>query len=53
MDFITAIDVEDLETIEKLNICASIKLDLISNELIFNFTPEQIEKMEKKKNLEE
>lgn len=51
MDFITVIDIEDLETIEKINTCTSVKLD--NNELVFDFTPEQIEEMEKKKTLEE
>jgi len=50
-DFLTAIDVEDLETIEKINTCTSVKLN--DNKLVFDFTPEQIEEVEKKKTLEE
>lgn len=51
IDFVTAIDIEDLETIEKINTCTSVKLN--DDKLVFDFEPKQIEEMEKEKTLEE
>jgi hypothetical protein len=44
---------DDIETQEKLNRCKSVSLDIETNELIFEFTPEEEEKIKREATLEE
>lgn len=44
---------EDIETIENCRKASGIRLDIETNELIFDFTPEQVEEIERRKTLEE
>lgn len=44
---------DDIETQEKLNRCKTVSLDIETNELIFEFTPEEEEEMRKEATLEE
>lgn len=54
-EYIAVIDIpkEDIKTIDNCRNARSIKLNVETNELVFDFTPEQIEEIEKRKTLEE
>jgi len=50
---VVEIDKEDIETRENCRTASGIRLNLETNELIFDFTPERTEEMERQKTLEE
>jgi hypothetical protein len=50
---VVEISQDDLETQEKVNTATGIRLDVETKELIFDFTPEQIEEQQREATLEE